>query len=162
MYVLGIDPGITTGYALLEVKGAQEYLKIVAGVMKGYEGVTSLLSLAPVPEAYVIENFTLWPALAVKVSHDDPELLTVRYIGALTHTILSRGGRLVFQQPSYKKACPDFLLKKYGLWETRQTPHERDALRHVVAFTRREYATRDRERKKGASVRDIIEWQGGP
>ncbi|MDD5512104.1 MAG: hypothetical protein PHI12_15065 [Dehalococcoidales bacterium] len=149
MIVLGIDPGIRTGYALIDVRSPKEYIKISGGVVKGYPGVDILLSIAPKPEVYVIENFTLWPKLAVKVSHDDPELLTVRYIGALTSHIQRMDVKLVFHQPAYKQGCPDYMLKRYGLWETSQTPHERDAMRHIIVYVRRENAALTRMRQKG-------------
>lgn len=152
MFVLGIDPGIRTGYALIDVRSAREYVKIATGVVKGYTGVDFLLEISPHPEVFVIENFTLWPKLAVKVSSDDPELLTVRYIGALTHSIQHNGSRLIFHQPAFKKACPDYLIKRYGLWENSQTPHERDAIRHVVVFSRRAHAEQMRQQKRKARI----------
>jgi len=162
MIVLGIDPGITTGFAYMDAQAPRVYKVLEAGTAQGYKGIWRLLDLQA--DIYVVENFTLWPALAVKVSHDDPELLTTRYIGAITSALMQADKTLVFQQPQMKKACPDFMLREFGLWKSssHQTPHERDAMRHVIVYARRQFAVEERERRKQTKkLRDAIEWQGG-
>ncbi len=153
MKILGIDPGITTGFALVDVTGPDCMTKIQGGVVRGYEGLYTLLKLGASADAVVMENFTLWPKMAVKVSSDDPELLTPRYIGAITMWFKFVAPKpLTFQQPALKKACPGFLLSSLKL--TGQTEHEMDALRHVVVYARREYVTQKRK-----LVKDVVNWE---
>lgn len=166
MILLGIDPGITTGYALLEAKGARDFVSLDAGAVRGQEGIDYLLTITPKPDVYVIETFTLWPKLAVKVAQDDPSLLTSQCIGALTFNLWKRRAQVVFHQPANKKSCPDSLIRQVGLWRpsSDQTPHERDAIRHAIIHARMIFAgvERDRRRqKKLESLRkpDVIDWQ---
>ncbi len=165
MLVLGVDPGITTGYALLDARGARDFRPVDMGVCRGLEGIQHLLTLDPKPEVYVIEAFTLWPKYAVKVSQDDPSLLTSQYIGALTYNLWLRRSEVVFQQPANKKSCPDSLIRQVGLWRPSddQTPHERDAIRHAIIYARILFAAEERERrrlkKQQHMAHDAIDWQ---
>lgn len=136
MICLGIDPGITTGYACVKVDLDTDlrYTILNAGTVHYPEGIDALQAFNA--DYIIIENFKLSASTAVAVSSNDPYLITLRMIGGL-HYIWRDSDALVYQLPAEKNGCPNGELRRLNLWH--ESRHTRDALRHVVVFSRKPY-----------------------
>lgn len=133
MKICGIDPGITTGYCLIEYfMETKTFAILEIGELRDEpEAVARYLSSLPA-DFWAIESFSLSRIHAVEVSHNDPTLITVQIIGALKALIPV--GRAFFQTPATKSATPDPVLKSKGVWH--RSLHSRDSIRHALFFTR--------------------------
>ena len=90
--ILGIDPGETTGWALLSSVG-----KLVDMGQVKYDGLHKWLdSLSSEIETVVIENFRIRPGTNFTWS----EMKTIKVIGALEYRAACIHARVVFQEPS--------------------------------------------------------------
>lgn len=150
--VVGIDPGGTTGWALLWIPTANVLLRDIdvledvefdCGEWSGPEDEQAAKFarfVAGITGPIIIEDFIL------RQFRQDANLLapvrvTAKMEYALYEMRLRAGDPLAYrvkkQQPSMAKStATDDRLKDWGLWEPGK-PHARDALRHAVTFLRR-------------------------
>ncbi|HXS25765.1 MAG TPA: hypothetical protein VN719_16135 [Gemmatimonadales bacterium] len=155
IHVLGIDPGVTTGWARITVPRlsiwGSEPSKICSwktGQLRGRisdqvwamcEIIRETQSLAyKLGPAVVTEDFDFGRPLK------DPEVYTPVYFAqqlrfCFERTALCNDARLVMQgRDIAKSSFDDARLAAAGLWAARgQTDHERDALRHALTALRR-------------------------
>lgn len=122
MVILGIDPGGTTGWALV-----RDLLEVVDG------GETrdrdEVLLQIPRADEIVVESFRLRPSKGRALGGE--RLVASEIIGAVEEA-LEREGRKppVLQDPSVKRLLPDPALRALGLWLPGRG-HARDAIRHA-------------------------------
>lgn len=134
MRILGIDPGRTTGYCLLEVNKDVDgliFTVIEEGSISGFGAVDYLSQLTA--HKVVMEDFILETRRAQQVAVNDPDLLTVRVIGGLMARLPE--GSIEFQRNTVKGMCSDNTLRKLGLFSGDR--HAKDAKRHAVVWARR-------------------------
>jgi hypothetical protein len=129
--LLSLDPGGTTGYALLEVEDDQEATLHRTGQIKGsLKGFLDfhwdVLEDMPITKI-ICESFTLREGIY------GADLSPVYIIGALE--ALYPTTEIVYQEPKLKPLCDDDRLKKLGLHEPGK-PHRNDAVRHAVIYLR--------------------------
>jgi hypothetical protein len=129
--VLSLDPGGTTGYALISVDDDSQMYVGRSGQIKG--GLKGFLDfhwdvLEDLPVQKIIcESFTLREGIY------GADLSPVYIIGALE--ALYPTVEIVYQEPKIKPLCDDDRLKKLGLHEPGK-PHKNDAIRHAVIYLR--------------------------
>jgi hypothetical protein len=127
--ILGIDPGVTTGWALLDFEpGTGNFEIIQFGETHNVKEIEALIPTLDF-DLCAIESFYLIPRLAKVVAANDPEGLTQQVIGAMK--ILVPDDKLFFQRPRKKELCPDRRLIDLGLMR-RESKHIKDAMRHCV------------------------------
>lgn len=129
MHVLGIDPGGTTGVAVLSVHEGrlveQAHLRR-AGV---YENLERLVGMADV---VAIERFVISQRTLTKSRQMD----AMYVVGAVEYVCSQRGVGFYLQLVSDAKAAfSDQMLRSLGLYSTNR--HERDAIRHALLLARR-------------------------
>lgn len=150
--VFAVDPGETTGWALLTVSAAClldrrtslfEDLEFDCGQVTGSEDIQAVElgeMLWQFRGPVIIEDFILR-----QFRQDRSLLAPIRLTAKLEYEIYisneQRGNtgkqRVKKQQPSLAKTtATDERLKEWGLWEV-GAPHARDAIRHAVTFLRR-------------------------
>src|SRR4051812_23211924 len=117
---LGLDPGVTTGYAMSDDSG----ILIDYGQLKKDELFDFLQDLHPT--IIVVENFKIRPGHNFNWNGME----VIRVIGAIEYRAHELGARLVFQEPS---------VKSVGYkWAGMPTPkshsqsHQTDAWAHLV------------------------------
>lgn len=130
MRLLSLDPGGTTGYALIDYD--DDYFRIiesgqVAGGLKGFIEWDSSFFEAIGVERIICESFTLREGIY------GADLSPVYIIGALE--ALYQNEEIIYQEPKLKPLCDDERLKKMGYHE-RGKPHRNDALRHAIIYLR--------------------------
>jgi len=127
--VLGIDPGGTTGVALLDVSPlrvavAQEYSPV--DMLENLRWLVRQADLVSI-ERYTISTRTL------KLTR---QLDALYIIGATTMVCYEEHVLLELEMPvNAKSAFPDDVLKLYGVGSS--SKHVRDALRHALLALRR-------------------------
>lgn len=146
--VLGVDPGDTTGWAVVRTstESAADVPEVVAcGQISGIP-VKQALELADTLSFYgfhepgrlglVIEDFQV-RTMSVRLS---PVQVGYALLGVLAERFGS-AVQPVWQMPSMAKTtATDDRLKRWGLWQSGK-PHANDAIRHGVVALRR--AARD-------------------
>lgn len=157
--VLAIDPGGTTGWAVVEErKGATNNCAVVAsGQIIGHakvdasayevsdselEMVRRLRShLTPEVKAIVIEDFILVPKPKTTArSGLSPVRITARFQQMLVEDHLGKVRPLFFQSANMAKTCAtDERMRRWGYWVP-GADHANDAIRHGVTFMRRKAA----------------------
>lgn len=128
---LSLDPGGTTGYALLGFSDDEDMVIYRSGQIKnGLKGfldfhwdVLEDISL----DMIICESFTLREGIY------GADLTPVSIIGALE--ALYPVTPIIYQEPKIKPLCDDDRLKKLGLHEPGK-PHKNDAVRHAVIYLR--------------------------
>ena len=130
MLILTIDPGETTGYVVAETDGLDYDIKI-SGQFPNWRQIEVLLTYW-LPDTIVYEAFHLSPQIAkFKTRSIMP---TVEVIGVLKYLAWKHivGELLVSQPPGFKElvSLPRHVAGVTG-------PHARDALRHLIAYLRR-------------------------
>lgn len=136
--IIGIDPGETTGIAVLHVYDgevvvadalhhdsmqAPHWLHRMLGL--NFTGTTEV----------VIERFTI-SQRTLQGTRSGP-METLYTIGALRYVCDQYGLAPFFQTPSQaKSAYSDETLRDLDLWPRTSGPHERDALRHALLHAR--------------------------
>lgn len=132
MKIIGIDPGLTTGFAMYDTSTglfeAKEYERAVL-----YRRLDRLVWLGSHNESsrptIVIESFTINAKTAKKSQQPD----ALRVIGAVDY-LRQTGGILIQFSPTTRKAfATDAKLKKLG-WFSGGRGHADDAARHVLAY----------------------------
>lgn len=155
IHVIGIDPGITTGWARITIPRmaifGEEPSRIIEWKTGTWRGRTSdqvkeacrfareTQSLAyKIGPALVVEDFDFGRPLR------DPEVYTPSYFAQQLHfveeqTALLNDAHVFMQKRATAKATmTDERLQAIGVWQTRgQQDHERDALRHALTSLRR-------------------------
>lgn len=125
--ILGVDPGGTTGFCVIEYgPDSKPVLKEAWQEAGGLGGVLAIRDKIIKHEIVVCESFTLRPGVKM------PDLSPVYIIGAL-EALMPYQDSLVYQQPSAKVLCPDDKLKKIGMYQVAK-PHANDAIRHAIIY----------------------------
>lgn len=138
MKVLGLDPGITTGWTVLDLP--EDYkikLKdnLTANIHQGtitYEDIRYELEvlLQDVKEV-VYEEFTLYKDKAASKTHSNFE--EVQVIGVIKSLCASQNKKIFRQYASHvKQYYTDDRLKQLGF--VKMNKHAKDALRHVLYY----------------------------
>jgi hypothetical protein len=133
---LSLDPGGTTGYAIIE-HDEYDFELIESGqIQYGLEGFvdTWLGGAFGSPDYVVCESFTLREGIY------GADLSPVYIIGALEALVMAESGseepiRIHYQEPKLKPLCDDERLKKLGLHQ-KGKPHRNDAVRHGIIHLR--------------------------
>lgn len=128
-YVLGMDPGGTTGIALLRYKDDElpelVYLHQIEGGMEGFYDYFVGSSI----------NSNLVIASEVWVEHQKKGVdRTPMYIQGVQYGFW-HGEGIVYQEPAQKSLVPDDYLKEQNLW-TPGKRHQMDALIHALVYLR--------------------------
>ncbi len=130
MRFLSLDPGGTTGIALIEAGADTEpVIELAAQVSDGLQGFLLWHSYNQHLnwDFVVCESFTLRPSVKF------PDLSPVYIIGALE--ALSPEKPITYQSPSSKPLCDDNVLKRIGFYQVGK-PHANDAIRHAIIYLR--------------------------
>jgi hypothetical protein len=135
MRILGIDPGETTGYVLLQVDDVSREVAIErAATWHGLVEFDAMVNdgLFDGIDAMAIEGYIIYPNRAQ--SHVGSHLYTAQEIGRLLWVAYTKHIEIVKQQPASmaKSRWPDDRLEKYGLLLRGESLHARDALRHAL------------------------------
>jgi len=140
--VFAVDPGVTTGWALLEdidlatIPQGECDLTWVAGQMGGSEDQQAIdmfrIIMHVMPAVVVIEDFI--PQMLNKERHF---LSPVRVTSKLELLLFQADRRHTKQMPSMAMSTiTDDYMRSATLWTPGQ-PHANDAVRHGVTFLRR-------------------------
>jgi hypothetical protein len=126
MRVVCVDPGHTTGYAVIVGENGTDWniedMGIIVGIKQTIEKILEFR-----PDIVVCESFRLHTKDAKAVSVQDPELHSAQIIGALKYAVPEY---LVFQTPS-EKVTWEFARQ---IFPKNGNPHIQDALCHAVKF----------------------------
>ena len=128
--ILSFDPGVTTGYALLDVDGDAEPSLLIAGEFPLWGKYMEEFLIENKPDIVVYEEFRLYPAVAKAKSWSTfPE---VEVIGVIKYLCEQRGTPLIAQRASVKArtTIPPRVAGVRG-------PHARDALKHALYYIER-------------------------
>jgi len=129
--ILGIDPGGTTGLALVSVDGSTApqliWQKQITGGLEGFLNFHWDELLDTEIDLIVCESFTLREGV------HGVDLTPTYIIGALE--ALYPLMPIVYQPPKLKPLCDDTRLKEMGLY-TPARGHAMDAVRHVMVYLR--------------------------
>jgi len=124
MIVLALDPGHTTGWAVLTEE------KVVAtGLFAGYDGVPDLL-VGYEPDMAVMEDFILYPWRSQALAWN--QLRTVQYLGVMKYLLDEAEISYVLQKAVLVKKLSKRLIGKYS------SQHERDAVTHGIVYLQRQ------------------------
>lgn len=130
MIILSLDPGETTGYAVVEPEGwPKEFPKVhERGVISLWRGLRALIERYH-PDVIVAEEYRLYPNKARTQYHD--RILPARVLGVIQYLAEEYGIPHVFQSASVGKAArlPEEIFER-----VRTLAHERDALCHAIAY----------------------------
>ena len=132
MIVLALDPGETTGWCRVDTTGSIE-----GGSFPLWEDVQRYI-LTPFalvggrggPDLLIVERFMLYPAMVSRLNWS--KLRVVEVIGVVKYIAEQWGGQLLMQNASVAKSVE--LAKKPEGFDK----HACDALRHALAFLKRE------------------------
>jgi len=132
LYILGLDPGGTTGVAMVvidrdddEVKPELIYLHQIAD---GRYGFKDWFNGSQVRENLIIVS-EKWKERNIKGANREPQ-----YIEGSMH-MLWDDDNIEYQYPDQKELIPDQWLKDNNLW-TENRRHQMDALKHIFAYLR--------------------------
>ena len=130
MKLLSLDPGGTTGYAIIDFD--DKYFRIedsgqISGGLKGFIEYDYEKFELECFDIIVCESFTLREGIY------GADLSPVYIIGALE--ALYQEKDIVYQEPKLKPLCDDERLKRMGFYE-RGKPHRNDAVRHGIIYLR--------------------------
>jgi hypothetical protein len=127
---LSIDPGGTTGLAIIEAGvDTPPVLEYAQQVSDGLQGFLTWCHYSQNEQLdfVVCESFTLRPSVKF------PDLSPVYIIGALE--ALYQDKSITYQPPSSKPLCDDDVLKRIGMYQVGK-PHNNDAIRHGIIYLR--------------------------
>ena len=130
MKLLSLDPGGTTGYAIVDYTDSDFKVETsgqIKGGLKGFIEWDSEQYDADLLDLIVCESFALREGIY------GADLSPVYIIGALE--ALYQDNKKVYQEPKLKPLCDDARLKRMGLFEPGK-PHRNDAVRHAVIYLR--------------------------
>jgi hypothetical protein len=130
MIILSLDPGETTGYAVVEPLDWPNQFPIVheRGVISLWRGLRGLIEEHR-PDVIVAEEYRLYPNKA-KTQYND-RIMPARVLGVIQSLAEEYSIPHVFQSASVGKAArlPDEVFQR-----VRTLAHERDALCHAIAY----------------------------
>lgn len=138
--ILAIDPGLTTGIAVVTADGTDlelvesDELDVMATGYRVRDLLWDLYQEHGDDFAVVIERFTITAATA-KNSQAPWSLKVIGMVEWLVHDAagLPPEGVITFQGPAEaKKLITNDILKKHGLWHVGGAGHANDAIRHAV------------------------------
>jgi hypothetical protein len=135
-HILGIDPGLATGVAVLKVDDPAAPVLVNSNELE-FTGVGEWLDLwldALTDDPYiVIERFTITPQ-----THKNSQAPWSLEVIGMARWIASRYGaedRIFMQAPGDAKSfMPNEKLKAAGLWHRGGEGHALDGIRHAVTF----------------------------
>lgn len=130
LYVIGLDPGGTTGFALLTVPdegNGKPELTFLHQIEDGLEGFIKFFKGGD----HILSNTVIvsekWKERNIKGADRTPQYIEGFMIG------MWEG--IVWQTPDFKSLVPDQWLKDNELW-TPGKRHQMDALKHAYAYLR--------------------------
>ena len=130
--ILGLDPGGTTGYAVIDVYKPFRVELYDAGQFPSTFSELDYLFDRHIPSITVIESFKLYPWKAKEQSWSSMQ--TPRFIGAIEYVLWKHGHWIAFQSASQGKSfCTNDKLREWGLYQTSQR-HANDAIRHICQY----------------------------
>jgi len=133
MIVLALDPGETTGYAVIDSnrfpEDSADFGVLDAGVISKWRGIQNIMECYH-PRTVVAEQYRLYPGLAKVQSYST--MVAARVLGVIEFLCEHHGIPLVEQASSVGKSyqLPPSLHRAF------KSPHIRDYLRHTMAFLR--------------------------
>jgi hypothetical protein len=134
VYILGLDPGGTTGVAMLRIDSRDDEIKpelvYLHQIPDGRYGFKRFFNYS-VPRENVIIVSEKWKERNRKGVDREPQ-----YIEGSMHIIWD-DENINYQYPEVKEQVPDEWLKKNNLW-TEGKRHQMDALKHAFAYLRNE------------------------
>lgn len=128
--ILGLDPGLTTGWAIIEYTNDTEPDLIDYGQIPfGHIGFIKEWHELPHFDFIVCESFTLREG--IKGVNIEPTYV----IGALEALLHEQGKEqlIIYQMPSYKTLCDNEALKRLDAY-MKGKQHARDAARHAIVY----------------------------
>ena len=129
--ILGIDPGKSTGYSLIEVVGRIIKPTGKTGILEN-ESVTELQPLIREATYIICEDFLVRPEIARKGRFDYNNMVAPRVIGKI-EMLCELEGKLVVKQPaSLKPVAYGFANLPYKKGKANQ--HWKDAHAHACYF----------------------------
>ena len=124
MIILALDPGHTTGWAILT-----EEEVIATGLFPDYTGVNELIK-KHVPDVAVIEDFILYPWKSRALIWN--QLWTVQVLGVMKYLLDEVSIPYELQNAVLVKQLSKRLIGKYS------SQHERDAVTHGIVYLQRQ------------------------
>ncbi len=132
MIVLSLDPGETTGYAVLDfdyfpVARDHSLGVIESGVISKWRGISKMMAVFT-PEVVVAEQYRLYPGLAKQQSFST--MVVARVLGVIEFLCEEANIPLIEQASSVGKSfkLPTEMHAEY------RNAHIRDCLRHALAY----------------------------
>jgi len=130
MKLLGLDPGQSTGYALIEVDGGVVTLVDFGVELK--EEVTKVHELILQADIVICEDFKIRPDKARAGNFDYNNMVAPRVIGKIELLCSMSQTKLVKQQPSVKP--PAYGLSGMQYVKGKKNQHWQDAFAHAVYY----------------------------
>ena len=130
VFVLGIDPGKTTGLGLIEVDG----VKISLQAIRESRDVSCLdyLDLLQKADRIIIENFRVRPMKARSGAFDWDAMIAPQVIGAINAQLANLGKFSVLQDASVKPVGYGWSNQRYV--KGKKGTHCQDAVAHAVFY----------------------------
>jgi len=123
--ILGLDPGVTTGWALVQYDEDSAPVLLECGqIPDGHDGFIRHWKFLPNFDFVVCESFTLREG--VRGVNIEPAYV----IGALE---VLEPSEIIYQTPAMKTLCDNDALKRMGAY-VRGQQHARDAIRHAMVY----------------------------
>lgn len=134
MKLLGIDPGKTTGWAILNLD--EESRKLTPGVFgeSTDESALEIQRLIQECDLVVIESFLLRPTYARKGKFDYDDMVAPRVIGAVQTLCKMNDTEYKMQPASVKPVGYGFAGLTYKKGKSGKGVHQLDALVHAVYY----------------------------
>lgn len=132
LYFMGMDPGGTTGIAMLRILAEDEKAKpeliYLHQIEDGRYGFKEFFAGSTIDSNLTVVS-EKWRERNVKGANREPQ-----YIEGGIHMLWGEEN-VEWQYPDVKDVITDEYLKSQNLW-TEGKPHQMDALRHVLAYLR--------------------------
>ena len=123
--ILGLDPGVTTGWAIIEYHEDSPPVLLDCGqVTEGHYGFIQYWNFFPDFDKVVCESFTLREG--IRGVNIEPAYV----IGALEAL---KPAEIHYQSPALKSLCDNDALKRMGAY-VKGKQHARDAIRHAMVY----------------------------
>lgn len=129
MLILGVDPGLNTGYCFLNDGIIGEF-----GIVKGKEEIYTWLGSLPKIDVMIVEDYIVRPAKSGGFDHSWNKGFTLRIIGALELYAFAKGIPFILQQPSIKAVASGMEFGKPYKKQTNR--HWHDAHLHAAYWWR--------------------------
>jgi hypothetical protein len=130
MKILGVDPGKTTGLALIEV--VDRRMQLLATTQSRDSLCLDWLELLKSADLLAVESFQLRPQKARTGSFDWSDMLTPQVIGSIRTLAAMHGKELELQSPSVKPMGYAWSGQKYVA--KKPGTHQQDALAHATYY----------------------------